>query len=472
MLRRIRRPRRQGDICMTTSSAATVHTVAIELLKANKTSEAIDHFHETLMLDPDFAPAWANLGIALRKLGKFETSVICTSRAITLAPQNAAFLANYGNCLADLDRFDESYKAYAEAMRLKPDDFTLRYNYAIALRDGMRLEEARMLFNELLKNHSDNIEIVWDAAMTCLQLGDFKNGWQAFEARFKRPIMARERIYKNAPRWRGEDIKGKTVLVYEEQGFGDTVLCSRYIPLIQARGGIVILECKRPLHKLFSAIPDIKRIAEPGQVADNEFDYHVPMMSLPGIFGTDLSSIPPPVRLHVAPTLPPHIAHMLRLGEKQLKVGIIWSGNVEFFNNRKRAVDVSRFLPLSAIPGVQLYSLQKGPRENELEACGAEGLILKVGPELSDFSETAAVLKQLDLVIMTDSSVAHLAGSLGVPVWNLLSHSAYWLYLTERQDSPWYASMRLFRQPKAGDWDSVFAQVATELEKAVRLQVR
>jgi Flp pilus assembly protein TadD len=456
---------------MTSSSAETVHTAAVELLKANKISEAIDRFHETLILDPDFAPAWANLGIALRKLGKFETSVICTGRAIALAPQNPAFLANYGNCLADLDRFDEAYKAYAEAIRLMPDDFTLRYNYAIALRDGMQLEKARTLFNELLKSHSDNIEIVWDAAMTCLQLGDFKNGWQAFEVRFQRPVMARERIYKNAPRWRGEDIKGKTVLVYEEQGFGDTILCSRYIPLIQAQGGTVILECKRPLHKLFSAIPGIKRIAEPGQVAEG-FDYHVPMMSLPGIFSTDLSTIPPPIPLHVAPTLPAHIAHMLKLGEKHLKVGIIWSGNVEFFNNRKRAVDVSRFLPLTAIPGVQLYSLQKGPRENELASCGAEGLVLKIGPELSDFSETSAVLKQLDLVIMTDSSVAHLAGSLGVPVWNLLSHSAYWLYLTERQDSPWYPSMRLFRQPAAGDWESVFAQVAVELEKMIKLQAR
>ena len=164
--------------------------------------------------------------------------------------------------------------------------------------------------------------------------------------------------------------------------------------------------------------------------------------------------------------MPPRVSHLLALGQKRLKVGIIWSGNVAFFNNRKRAVDVTRFLPLAEIPGVQLYSLQKGPRENDLAACGADELILKLGPELNDFSETAAVLKQLDLVIMTDSSVAHLAGSLGVPVWNLLSRSAYWLYLTEREDSPWYPSMHLFRQPKAGDWDSVFNKVKSALEKA------
>ena len=422
-------------------------------------------FREVLVLDPAMASAWANLGIALRQLGKFEASIVCARRAIALMPQNPFFWANFGNCLVDLDRFDEAYEAYAQSMRYKPDDFTLRYNYALALRDGLRLEEARALFKDILKDNPDNIEILWDAAMTHLQLGDFKEGWQAFEIRFKRPVMDRERVYKTAPRWRGEDIKGKTLLVYEEQGFGDTILCSRYIPLIEARGGSVILECKQPLHMLFSDIPGVKGITGPRQVTEG-FDYHVPMMSLPGIFGTNLSSIPSPPPLHAATVLPPRVSHLLALGQKRLKVGIIWSGNVAFFNNRKRAVDVTRFLPLAEIPGVQLYSLQKGPRENDLAACGADELILKLGPELNDFSETAAVLKQLDLVIMTDSSVAHLAGSLGVPVWNLLSRSAYWLYLTEREDSPWYPSMHLFRQPKAGDWDSVFNKVKSALEKA------
>jgi tetratricopeptide (TPR) repeat protein len=449
---------------MPISPAAATHAVAIELLKAGKVEESIPRFHEALALEPDMAPAWANLGIALRKIGKFEASAICGTRAIALAQQNPFFLANYGNCLVDLDRFDEAYKAYQESIRLMPDDFTLRYNYGLALRDGMRLQEASVLLKDILKDHPDNFELRWDAALTQLQMGDFKNGWQAFEARFKRPVMDRERVYKTAPRWRGEDIKGKTLLVYEEQGFGDTILCSRYIPLIQARGGTIILECKPALHKLFSAIPGIKRLAEPGQVAEG-FDYHVPMMSLPGIFGTDLSSIPPPVSLYTSPALPPRVSQTLALGKGRLKVGIIWSGNVAFFNNRKRAVDVTRFLPLATIPGVQLYSLQKGPRENDLAACGGEGLIPLIGPALNDFSETAAALKQLDLVIMTDSSVAHLAGSLGVPVWNLLSHSPYWLYLTDREDSPWYPSMRLFRQPTAGDWESVFERVEGELGK-------
>jgi len=451
-------------------AAQAAHKTGIDLLVAGKVEEAIKSFHEALRLDINLASAWANLGIALRKLGKLEASAACSQRAIALSPQNPFYHANYGNCLIELNRQDEAFAAYAEALRCKPDEFTLRYNYALSLRDAERLEEAAALLEKLLKEKPGDVEITWDAALTQLQLGNLKDGWEAFEIRWQRPSMARERVYKTAPRWHGEDISGKTVLVYEEQGFGDTILCSRYIPLIAARGGKVILECKPQLHKLFSTINGITRMAEAGQVVSG-FDYHVPMMSLPRIFNTGLSSIPsPPPLLYAAPALSPASSRLLALGQSRLKVGIVWSGNTAFLANKKRAVDITRFLPLAAVPNVQLYSLQKGPCEKDIAACGAEGLILPLGPELNDFSETAAVLKQLDLVIMTDSSVAHLAGSIGCPVWNLLSVGAYWLYLREREDSPWYSSMRLFRQPKPGDWDSVFKKVAAELEKAVALK--
>ena len=449
--------------------AQAAHKRGVDFYKARKFEEAMSSFREALLFDLNFASAWSNLGTSLRRLGKYEAAATSSRRAIEIAPDDPFYLTNYGNSLADLDRVDEALAAHAEANRLKPGEFILRHNYAIMLRDGERLEQALALFQDILKDYPNDIEVIWDTAMTQLQLGDFKNGWRAFEVRWKRPNMERGRVYKTAPRWRGDDIKGKTVLVYEEQGFGDTILCSRYIPLIQKRGGKVILECKLSLHKLFSAIPGIVRIAEAGQVMDG-FDYHVPMMSLPGIFETDLSSIPLLPPLQAAPSVPPQVSRLLENGKDRLKVGIVWSGNISFANNRKRAVDVTRFLPLATIPGIQLYSLQKGPREKDLTACGAEGLILELGSDLNDFSETAAVLKQLDLIIMTDSSVAHLAGSLGVPVWNLLSYHPYWLYLQKRDDSPWYPSMRLFRQPEPGDWDNVFERVAVELEKAVALK--
>jgi tetratricopeptide (TPR) repeat protein len=448
--------------------AEVIFKRAVRLFEAGRIAEAAAGFRTALRLDINHAGAWVNLGSALRKLGKLEASASCTRRALSLSPNNPGYLTNYGNCLIDLNRIDEGLEAHAEAARRKPDDFLVQRNYSVALREAGKFEEALALFKALGKERPDDVSVTWEEAVTYLQLGDYKRGWDAFEIRWKLPTM-RERQSKTARRWRGEDISGKTLLVYDEQGFGDSILCSRYIPLIKERGGSVIVECKPQLHRLFSAIPGIVRIAETGQVLTG-FDYHVPMMSLPGIFGTDDSSIPPPPPLYAAPAPPPHSARLLGAAKDLFKVGIVWSGSETFTNNRRRSVEAARFLPLTEIAGTQFYSLQKGPREKDLSACGAEELILELGPDMNDFSETAAVLKQLDLIIMTDSSVAHLAGSLGVPVWNLLCYRPYWLYLTERQDCPWYPSMRLFRQPSPGDWDSVFKKVAVELEKLVTAQ--
>jgi tetratricopeptide (TPR) repeat protein len=450
-------------------TADAIHRSGVQLLVEGKTEEAIARFQQVLQLNLNYPSVWTNLAIALSKLEKFETAAVCAHRAVELAPTNPSYLSTYASRLADLDQLEKALQLYTKAIHYSRGDFDLRFNYATLLKNSGRLEEAIALFKKLLKERPSAIDTAWNLAITQLELGDFKNGWEAFEIRSRRPIMDQERFYPTIPRWRGENIKGKTLLIYEEQGFGDTILCSRYIPLIHALGGKVILECRPQLHNLFSAIPGIIQIAKPRQAAQ-KFDYHVPIMSLPGIFSTELTSIPPPPPLQDAATLPQRALDLLALGENRLKVGIVWSGKTSFIRNRNRSTTIDRFPPLAAIPGVQLYSLQKGPRENDLAACGGEGLILPLGPELNDFSETAAVVKQLDLIIMTDSSVAHLAGSLGVPVWNLLDFSPFWLYLTKREDSPWYPSMRLFRQPKPGDWDSVFERVAAELTKAAALK--
>ena len=452
----------------TNPAAQAAFRKAVALFEAGKIAESVAEYKEALRHDGAYASAWINLGTSLRKLGHFEASAACSLRALALSPQNPSYLTNLGNCLVDLDRLNEALAAHAEAVRLRPDDFLARRNYSIALREAGRFEEALMFFQALGKEKPEDVSLKWEEALTYLQLGRYQEGWKAFEIRWQLPNM-QERRSKTASRWRGEDVSGKTLLIYEEQGFGDSILCSRYIPLIQKRGGNVIVECKPALHRLFSAVPGVTRLAEPGQIMTG-FDYHIPMMSLPGIFGTDLSTVPPPATLYTAPAPPPEVARLLALGKNRFKVGIVWSGSVTFANNRKRAVSAERFLPLAEIPGIQLYSLQKGPREKDLDASGAGALIPELGPHLNDFSETAAVLKELDLVIMTDSSVAHLAGSLDVPVWNLLSYRPYWLYLSERQDRPWYSSMRLFRQPVPGDWDSVFKKVGEELKKRVAAQ--
>ena len=343
----------------------------------------------------------------------------------------------------------------------------MRKNYAVALREFGRFEEALFHLNIVCGMQPDNISVLWDRADTYLHLGRFKEGWESYKVRLKGPEM-KDRA-ASAPLWNGEPLKGKTILIYPEQGFGGTILCSRYIPMVKMRGGRIILECKEPLQRLFSKIPGIDLIVSSGH-SEQDFDYHTPIMALPGIFNTDLNSIPPLPDFFVPDSPPEGAKRLLDLAKGRFKIGIVWSGSITFKNNKKRAVSVERFLPFAQVPGVQLYSLQKGPRESDLRACGGQGLVLDMAPYMNDFADTASILNELDLVIMTDSSVAHLAGSIGTPIWNMLCYQSYWLYLSERSDSPWYPSMRFFRQPEPGNWDAVFKKVITELETAVALK--
>ena len=441
---------------------------ALKLYEAGKIPEAIAAYQKLVQVQPQDASTWLNLGAILRKADQFEASVCCVKRALELSPTKGSFLTNLGNALVSLDRIDEALEAHAEAVRLEPDNFLLRSNYAIALRECGKAEAALPHFDAACAMQPDNDTIKWERALTYLDMGRFKEGWEAFEVRWKQKQM-KPREYPQA-RWKGEDLKNKTILVYEEQGFGDSILCSRFLGMVKARGGRVIFECKPALHRLMQKLP-VDRLVETGvtdagKLGEN-FDYHIPLMSLPGIFGTDLTNIPPPANLFAPPTAPPEAQRLLDMHKDRFRVGIIWSGSVTFARNGKRAVSAERFLPFAEIPGIQLYSLQKGPCEPELAKCGGQGLVLEMGPLVNDFADTAAILKQLDLVIMTDSSVAHLAGSVGCPIWNLLCYRPYWLYLSDRSDSPWYPSMRLFRQKVAGEWDSVFEEARAALRQAV-----
>ena len=440
---------------------------ALGLLHEDKFSEAAERYRAVIQTNPGIAVAWSNLGMALRKLGHTEAALGCAQRALDLDPGNPGYLTNLGNVLTDLDRKNEALEAHAKAYQASPNDFLIRKNYAGSLREFAHFEQALFHYDAACAMQPDNDSVKFDRATTYLHLGRFKEGWATFYTRWKMP-EAKMRPIEATP-WQGQKLEGKTILVHGEQGFGDTVLCSRYMPMVKARGGRVILECKKPLHKLFSTIPGIDRIGEYGEI-DERFDYQVPIMSLPGVFRTDLKTIPPVPKLLVPEKPPAQARKLLELAGDKFKVGIVWSGSVTFKGNKKRAVGVERFVPLASIPGVQLYSLQKGPCEKELYDAGADALIWDLSADLNDFTDTAAILNKLDLVIMTDSSVAHIAGSIGCPVWNLLNYRPYWLYLSYRDDCPWYPSMRLIRQTEPGNWDTVFAKVAVELEKAVTMK--
>lgn len=451
----------------TQRESGLIFKTALTLNQQGRVPEAIAAYRKMLEIHPEHAPSWANLGTLLRQQGHFSAALVCASRAIEISPGKASYLTNYGNCLGDLDRLQEAVAAHAAAVEDAPDEFLMRYNYAIALREAGDYAESLAQFDIACAMNPDNVNAQWDRALVYLHMGNYRDGWKAFEIRWK--IGQIENHTSDKPQWTGQDLKGKTILVHAEQGFGDTILCARYIPLVKKRGGRVVLSCGKPLHRLFSALPGLDRTIEPGKM-DEAYDYHVPMMSLPGIFDTTLESIPAVPKMLVPDAATPEAQRLLDLGRDRFKVGIVWSGSVTFKNNRRRATPMSRFLPLGEIPGVELYSLQKGPCERDIDTYGAAPLVHEIGPLDRDFADAAAVLNQLDLVIMTDSAIAHLSASVGCPVWNLLSYRPYWLYLTDREDTPWYDWMRLIRQPAPGDWDSVFDQAARDLKIAVEMK--
>jgi tetratricopeptide (TPR) repeat protein len=437
---------------------------ALALHRAGKLPEAAEIYRALIAEDPRRVGSWCNLAVVLEQMQRFEAAVAVAKRALERRPDNPSFQTNCANMLVAVDRLDEAIALHEKAVATSPKNPDARRCYGIALTEAGRIEEALAQFDQILAANPKDADTRWLRSVNLLTLGKLGEAWPEREARWDRGIW--QPAQYDAPLWRGEDVAEKTVFIYEDQGFGDSILCSRYIPMVKALGANVILRVRPELQRLFQRLPGVDRISDPGK-RPASFDYHLPVMSLPGIFKTELNSIPPAAPLSVPLAPPPEAARLLGLGKNRARIGIVWSGS-ESLENFKRATKLNRFLALAEIPGVQLYSLQKGPRVKELDDNAAHSFVTDLGPHLHDFADTAAALKQLDLVIMTDSSVAHLAGALGKPVWNLLSYRPYWLYMRDRADCPWYPSMRLFRQPKPGDWDSVFREVAEALRQKIR----
>lgn len=434
---------------------------AVRLHREGRIEEAVTAYR-SLLDGPmsNHASAWINLAIALRTQHRYPAALACCRRGFELNAGDPDHLSTLGNILKDLKRLPESVAAHRAAVAARPDATGLRNNLAVALREAGELEDALGEWEETCRLEPDNEKFRLEKAFVMLYLGRFKEGWAHFEARWKTGELPDR--FGWLPRWQGEDFSGRTLVVHPEQGFGDTILAARYLPLVKQRGGEVVLACKPPLARLFSNLEGVDRMVPlDDPVADG--DLQSPMMSLPGIFGTTHDDIPPLPRLFIPEDARARAQQITRRGKGRFKVGVVWSGSVTFKNNRNRSVAVERFLDLAEVPGTQFFSLQKGPREHQLKDSGADAVMVDVGGRVADFAETAAVIQQLDLVIMTDSSVAHLCGSLGKPIWNLLNFAPYWLYQLGGERTPWYPSMQLVRQPRPGDWDDVFRRVKQSL---------
>lgn len=421
------------------------------------------------MSRPNIVARWIKRGVSLRSAGQPEAALAAYQRALEAGDGSLSVWTNIGNAYRDLRRFDESIAAHRQAIRLDPKSGQNFANLAIALRDSGNIRDALSAYNKAIALDPKNKAVRFDRAQVYLSMGDYGRGWPEFEYRWHSKEVRHPKIRQ--PRWRGQTLADKTLLLWPEQGFGDTILSARFIALARRRVGRLALACRPELVRLFEEMDGIDTIIPFGKAAP-EFDVHCPLMGLPEFFASDLSQVPPPAKFKIPEAARRKLMPAFAPAGRRLKLGIVWSGSTTFKNNHLRATNIERFLEFATVPNVQLFSLQKGPRAVDLKNSGADSVVIDLAPYLSDFADTAAAIDMLDLVIMTDSSVAHLAGSIGKPIWNLLATSPYWLYLRDRSDTPWYPSMRLFRQKTPDDWTSVFRDVAEQLRRISFLRAR
>lgn len=422
--------------------------------EARRTAEMLA---EARPQDPD---AWNMLGVVLRASGHPRAAVAAYSRSLEISSNRASVLSNLGNAWRDLQRFDEAITCHRAAVTQAPKMAIYWGNLGVAQRDAGRFEDALGSYDRAIALDPANSVMRFDRAQVLLMLGRYQDGWIDFEHRWKLPDVQPARL--PTPRWDGAPLPRGTLLLWPEQGYGDTILSVRFVEQARARVGRIILACKPELRTLFNNVKGIDQIVLLGEPVPPH-DAHAPLMNLLQIFISSSDDIPAPAKFSIMEAKRTKLQPVFYPAKHHLKVGIVWSGSVTFKNNCIRATTLERFLELGAIQGVRLFSLQKGPRAEDLGTSGAKALVTDLAPHLHDFADTAAAIEQLDLVVMTDSSVAHLAGSLGRPVWNLLPRVAYWLYGSEGEATHWYPSMRLFRQRTHGDWDDVFTRVKAVL---------
>ena len=435
-----------------------------------RSEEAIGWYRLALAVRPDFAEAHINLGHALQELGELEAAAHAFGQALFHRPDDADAYYNLG-CLRHLQhRPAEAIELYGKALLQRPDHHKACNNLGKAYQDLGRIEHAIAWYQKALSLNPAYAEARFNLSTLQLLNGDFVAGWKNYEARWLKGDWQRfypRRLPK--PAWDGRPLEGKTILVHSEQGLGDMLQFVRYLPMVKAAGGRVIFETRAALIELFrdwACLDALVPIVPPEAALEVEFDVYSPLLSLPRIFKTDLKSIPRRVPYVTAD--PERLAIWARrIRGDELRVGLVWAGTA---TDPRRATPLAWFAPWSRIPGVRLFGLQKGPAADLLEREGPPpGMAIdNLGPEFSDFSDTAAAIAHLDLVVSIDTSVAHLAGAMGKPVYLLLPHVPDWRWLLERPDSPWYPSMRLLRQELADDWSAPMTAAARRIDTLAR----
>jgi tetratricopeptide (TPR) repeat protein len=448
------------------NSAETLFNRGVTLHELKCFEDALVSYDRALTARPDYDDALFNRGLTLNELRRFEEALASFDRVLTLRPHFTKALSDRGIALHALKRFEEALASFDRALAVRPDFVEALSSRGVTLKELKRFEEALASFDRALRVRPDFADAHWNEALLRLLIGDFGRGWAKFEWRWKNEALALPKRVFSQPLWLGADaINGKAILLHSEQGLGDAIQFCRYVPLVAARGARVILEVERPLQELMTSLTGATQVISRGDPPP-PFDIQCPLLSLPLAFGTEYETIPSATPyLHVPVQASKN--WQARLGPKaRPRIGLVWSGNPMHKNDHNRSISLRALIPLLDIEAT-FVSLQRDVRSDDAAVLTDSG-ILHFGDELRTFSDTAALISNLDLVISVDTSVAHLAGALATPCWLLLPLFPDWRWLLDRSDSPWYPTTRLFRQDDTRTWDNVIARVHTALYELVQ----
>lgn len=429
---------------------------AIALHRDGNYDEAEPLYRKFLAFRPDNASTWALFATLLRTRGHREPSIAAYRKALQLDPGLEIARQNLSRVLVEEGYYAEAEAYYRDRFEAKPDDPDRLRELCAVLRGLGRHDEIIERVDAIEARLGKVDAVVMQRSMSHLMKGNYRQGFCDYESRYAGDEV---KLPDNAPwpRWQGEDLHGKSILVVPEQGFGDAVVMARFLPLLKARGAAITMHVKPPLRRLFGRLEGLSHMV-PEAVSSLKFDYYIPNMSLPHLLGMPDDAPPPLPRLHIPEDSRARARTLMACHAGTFKIGVVWTGSHTYRSNNRRSTVPQSFLGLACVPGVQLFSLYKGPSREDFLRSGMAGLIVDACGNDRDFADTAAVIEKLDLMITTDTAVVHVAASLGKPVWNLLSREGYWLY-GDGETTPWYPSMRLFRQTVQNDWVEVFDRV-------------
>jgi tetratricopeptide (TPR) repeat protein len=464
------------------------------LARHEQRERALKVFKRVCKFHPDFAQAPYHAGMILDELEQYARAEAAFRESLRLAPHSADTLQRLGLVIGKSGRAEESLEYFHRALEIDPAHFDANFNLAVACRLLLRYEEATAplergmasrptsqaalkmaaqnfaslgrhqealrLVEKGLAMHPDDSNLHGQRAMSLLALGNLAEGFKEYEWRWRADSFPQNRRFSHAPQWTGFDITDKTILLHAEQGYGDALQFIRYAPLIAQRGARVLLYAQEDVLPLLKTVGGIAEVIEPGQLPP-KFDVQCPLLSLPYAFGTTLETIPANVPyLHADETKIEQWKPRLQTTPDTRKIGLVWAGRPTHPRDAERSIPLTMLQPLSSVADAKFFSLQKGKAAAEQ----IEGFnLVPLGADLKDFADTAAVIAQLDLLICVDTAVAHLAGAMGKPVWTLIGSFTDFRWMLDREDSPWYPTMRLFRQTPRGDWSGLIQRVVTEL---------